>query len=137
MLRYFQRGANESVHSVPVCKEYCDAWFDACKDDYTCFENSLENFEVGMTLTNCSAPYTCRTYRDVYGNGKRLCNIIWGTDFVYSTDTDNCTVMAFDGSMPNPNFKLTFPRSGSLILGSTLMYALAQLIFLLITSDVI
>ena len=140
MLRYFQPGADKSIHDVPLCMEYCDAWFDVCKSDYTCFDNWLENFDAGTRLTNCSAPYTCRTFLDVYGNGKGLCNTIWGTDFFYSTETDSCTLMTFNSSMPNPNFKLTFPRSGGLsklMLDSTLMYASAVLIFLLITSDII
>ena len=138
MLRYFQPEADIIIMNVPVCMEYCDAWFDACKDDYTCFENWLEEYESALTLTNCSAPYTCRTFREVYRNGKGLCDTIWGTDYVYSTDPDNCTVMTFNNSMPNPNFKLTFPRSGGLselTLGSILTYTSAPLIFLLIAVD--
>ena len=138
MLRYFQSGSDD-VRNVPICMDYCDAWFDACKDDLTCFENWLEEYEASSTLTNCSAPYTCRTFREVYRDGKGLCDRLWGTSYAYSTDADNCTVMAFDNSMPNPNFKLTFPRSGGLsklMLGSALIYALALLIFLLIAADI-
>ena len=138
-MRYFQSGPDENIRNVPICMDYCDAWFDACKDDRTCFENWLEEYEDAFSLTNCSAPYTCHTFREVYRDGKGLCDRIWGSAFAYSTDADNCTVMAFDNSMPNPNFKLTFPRSGGLsklMLGSALIYALALLIFLLIAADI-
>ena len=139
MLRYFQTEADGNVHNVPICMDYCDAWFDACKDDLTCFENWLEEYDSATTLTICSAPYTCRTFREVYRNGKGLCDTIWGTLYAYSTDVDNCTVMAFDSSMPNPNFKLTFPRSSGLsklMLGSILMHTSALLFFLLNAADV-
>ena len=49
---------------------------------------------------------------------------IWGNSIFYSTNSDNCTVMAFDNNMANPNFKLTFPQSGSMSvvkLGSTMI----------------
>ena len=34
---------------------------------------------------------------------------MWGNAFFYSEDETNCTVMAFDGSGPNPNYQLRFP----------------------------
>ena len=134
MLRYFQPGSGENIRDVPVCKDYCDAWFDACQDDLTCFENWLENFDFFSTNTACSAPHKCHPFRDVYENGKGICDRLWGIAFTYSTDADNCTVMAFNNSTPNPNFKLTFPRSGGLtklVLDSFLIYVSALLIFLL------
>ena len=137
MLKYFQPATEKNIRNMPVCKDYCDAWFEACKDDRTCFDNWLENYEAGSTLINCSTPYTCRTFHEVFGDGKGLCNGLWGDAYTYSTDKDNCTVMTFNSSMPNPNFKLTFPRSGGFMLGSALIYyASALLTFLLITADI-
>ena len=31
-----------AIVDVPVCASYCDAWFDACKDDRTCVYNGYE-----------------------------------------------------------------------------------------------
>ena len=84
--------------SVPVCADYCDAWFEACKDDLTCVENYVEmgfhNLSIDYT-SSCPQNSTCRTYRVVYRDGRGLCNKIWGSEYAYSTDRDNCTVMAF------------------------------------------
>ena len=93
-----------------------DNWFEACKDDRTCLEHWEEDFVYNKYFTNScpNDPRTsCRTFEDVYGNGEDLCNKLYGNGIFYSTDSNNCTVMAFDNSLPNPNFKLTFPRSGT------------------------
>ena len=52
MLGYFQIEDTGYIKDVPVCAEYCDAWFQACKDDLTCVENWLEDFhfEVDVLL---------------------------------------------------------------------------------------
>jgi folate receptor len=138
MLRYFQIGADGNIQNVPICAEYCDAWFDACQDDFTCFENWLEEYDPSLGITTCPASFTCRTFRDVYRDGRGLCDTIWGTVYAYSADADNCTVMAFNNTLPNPNYDLTFPRSGNLSklnLGPTWIMS-ALLIFLLITADI-
>ena len=112
MLGHFQIGMTGYIQNVPVCADYCDAWFDACKDDLTCVEDWLADFDYAIDGNNsCPANSTCVTFREMYGNGEGLCNRMWGTAFHYSTDTDNCTVMAFNNSMPNPNYRLTFPRA--------------------------
>ena len=115
MLGYFQvrSGAAFIIMNVPVCADYCDAWFEACKDDLTCVENLFDVFMFD-DINFCPQNSTCRTFREVYRDGRGLCNKIWGHEYVYSTDSDNCTVMAFNNSMANPNFKLTFPRSGGM-----------------------
>lgn len=137
MLRYFQTPNGGNIQNVPICAEYCDAWFDACQDDYTCFENWLEEYDPSLGITTCPASHTCRTFHEVYGDGRGLCDTIWGTAYAYSTDADNCTVMAFDSTMPNPNYNLTFPRSGSLKLGPRLIHNMSVLLMvLLISADI-
>lgn len=144
MLTYFQIGADGNIQNVPICAEYCDAWFDACQDDFTCFENWLEEYDPSLGITACPDPFECRTFRDVYRNGRGLCDTIWGTAYSYSADADNCTVMAFNNTLPNPNYDLTFPRSTSgclskMNLGPTLIYTIVVtvlLMFLLITADI-
>ena len=123
-----------AIQGVPVCADYCDAWFEACKDDQTCVEHWLEDFVFDEGFTNrCpnNPDTSCRTFREEYGDGEGLCNQIWGNSIFYSTNSDNCTVMAFDNSMANPNFKLTFPQSGSMsvvMLGSTMIPLLMFLV---------
>ena len=115
MLVYFQIGTTGYIKNVPVCADYCNAWFEACKDDLTCVENWLEDFDFAENGNNsCPANSSCVTFSEMYGSGQGICNKMWGVAFYYSTDTDNCTVMAFNNTMTNPNYRLTFPgTSGS------------------------
>ena len=78
----------------------------------------------------------------MYGSGEGLCNKMWGEAFYYSSDTDNCTVMAFNSSMVNPNIRLTFPKilpgvSGNGSIQSTVMYGSVLIIMLLIVAELI
>ena len=114
MLGYFQISTTGYIQNVPVCASYCDAWFEACKNDLTCVEDWLADFDYALDGVNsCPANSTCLTFEQMYGNAEGLCNRMWGEAFVYSTDTDNCTVMAFDNTMPNPNYRLSFPSTGT------------------------
>ena len=118
-----------------MCSDYCDTWFDACKDDLTCVEDWVANFNFTEGVNECPAEHTCRTFAEVYGNAEGLCNRMWGPTYFYSTDKNNCTVMTFNSSMPNPNFQLTFPKSGgvrcsSSVVNSALVYGSMLLLFL-------
>ena len=142
MLTYFQTATDGNIQNVPICAEYCDAWFDACQDDLTCFENWLEEYDPSLGIANCPAPFKCHTFHEVYRDGRGLCDTIWGTVYAYSTDADNCTVMAFNNTMPNPNYNLTFPKSASLLVklqGPTLVYNIIMsslLVFLLVSAKI-
>ena len=113
MLWYFRIPSTSGyISSAPVCASYCDRWFDACKDDLTCVEDWLADFDYTLDGANaCPANSSCVTFREMYGNGEGLCNRMWGSAFFYSQDEDNCTVMAFNGT--NPNYRLSFPGSSA------------------------
>ena len=136
MLGHFQIDMTGYIQNVPVCASYCDDWFEACKDDLTCVEDWLADFDYEVNGNNsCPANSTCITFRERYGDGKGLCNKMWGKAFHYSNDTNNCTVMKFDSNMPNPNYRLTFPRvprSGSV--SSVMLSSLIVLLVLLVIS---
>ena len=140
ILGHFQVGMSAAIGNVPVCADYCNKWFDACRDDMTCVNHWLEDFAFDAGFQNqCPRDPTtsCRTFQVEYSDGRGLCNQIWGNSIFYSEDSDNCTVMAFDSSMPNPNFKLTFPRSGSLSvvkLSSTMIHGVALLMLLVMAA---
>jgi folate receptor len=34
----------ERFYNIPLCKSDCDAWFDDCRDDYTCRDNWNKGF---------------------------------------------------------------------------------------------
>ena len=115
MLGYFEIGENTGyIEHVPVCASYCERWFSACRNDRTCVQDWLADFDYAEDgINSCPANSTCTTFEERYGDARGLCNRMWGRAFFYSEDEDNCTVMAFDGTGPNPNFQLSFPGSGS------------------------
>lgn len=124
------------IQGVPVCSNYCDSWFEACKNDSTCFDNFEEAYINASGMPNNCRSSQCRTFREIFVNSKGLCDRLWGPVYKYSTDLNNCTVMEFDSGMPNPNTKLTFPSSGSLstlVLGSDVIQVSAKLLYLLLT----
>ena len=110
MLWYFRIPSSPGyISNVPVCASYCNRWFEACRDDFTCVEDWLADFDYAVDGANsCPANASCVTFEETYGNGEGLCNRMWGSAFVYSTDEDNCTVMAFDNTDGNPNYELSF-----------------------------
>ena len=75
---YFQDPAYTGLGyllNVPVCQLYCDNWFDACRDDYTCVSN-WNNFNVSTNangIETYTCPYgtdhSCQTYGQIYQNG--------------------------------------------------------------------
>lgn len=143
MLWYFRIPSTSGyIKGAPVCASYCNRWFDACKDDYTCVENWLEDFDYALDGANsCPANSSCMTFRDMYGNGEGLCNRMWGEAFVYSEDESNCTVMVFNSSSSNPNYRLSFPsgdssacaiQSSIMILGLMLMLFISIVFWLFV-----
>jgi folate receptor len=112
------------LQNVPICDYYCDAWFEACKDDYTCqgdwspsaWENP-KGHENGLAYY-CNAT-ECQTYSSMYGDSKGLCEKIWGNTFQYSSDHDTCYLMWWNGTKnPNARFFGTnddFESSGTAI----------------------
>ena len=110
MLGHFESPLGSGyISGVPVCASYCDSWFEACKDDLTCVEDWLADFDFAANGNNsCPTNSTCTTFKERYGNAQGLCNKMWGSAFRYSTDTSNCTVMKFDSTGSNPNFILSF-----------------------------
>lgn len=133
MLGYFQIATTGFIRGVPVCADYCDAWFEACKNDTTCVEDWLADFHFEEDRTNrCPVNSTCITFQQMYGDGRGLCNRMWGEAFVYETNQSNCTVMRFNSTQPNPNNLLTFP-SGTL----GLQWTGALLLFLVIMATLL
>ncbi len=135
MLWYFRIPSTAGyISGVPVCASYCDRWFDACKTDLTCVEDWLADFDYALDGANsCPDNSSCVTFEERYGNGEGLCNRMWGSAFVYSTDEDNCTVMAFDNTNGNPNYQLSFStdNAGS---GNVVQFSMLLLLIVIIIS---
>lgn len=53
-----------ALANLPVCRDYCDDWFQACQNDITCVENWVTDWVVKENGSNyCPENATCRSYR--------------------------------------------------------------------------
>ena len=40
------------LDSIPICADFCDAWFEACRNEFTCAENWLDfSYPDGFNFT--------------------------------------------------------------------------------------
>ncbi|KAL9985161.1 hypothetical protein ACROYT_G007531 [Oculina patagonica] len=93
-----------ALQGVPICADYCDNWFDACKDDFTCAEDWINDFNYTSSVYSCPKASKCRNFSEIYTDGKGLCEKMWGNSFIYEK-SDNCMVMWFNGTNPNGDVK--------------------------------
>ncbi|XP_031564630.1 folate receptor gamma-like [Actinia tenebrosa] len=112
------------IREVPICRSFCHDWFEACKYDKTCVADWGEfNYTSGSYI--CPLNSKCQTFAEVYGDGKGLCNKMWGSSFKQE-ESSNCMVMRFDGP-GNPNDKVTKPvQLGSTLIPSVVITLLAS-----------
>lgn len=99
-----------ALSRAPICANFCDAWFNACKDDLTCARNWITGFNMTSGSNKCMQP--CRNFSEFFRNGKDLCESMWGSSFEYK-QTD-CLQLNF--TAPNPNDELVeklFGENGS------------------------
>ena len=59
------RSGKGTVDRVPVCADYCNSWFDACKDDLTCAKDWLADFNSTGGQTVCKTDSPCKTFEQV------------------------------------------------------------------------
>ena len=97
---------NSTFFDLPICSSSCDKWFDACKDVSVCAQNWITDYkEDNITGRFYCVNKTCRTIAQRYQNGKGMCETIWGDEFRYVADSDNCLLIDFTGDNPNANVK--------------------------------
>eukprot|EP01083_Nonionella_stella_P255488 876854_1 len=88
---YFAGEYPSSLNRVPICSQYCDHWYEACKADLTCVENWIFEFIRDKDNNNvCPSESVCDTFENTYGNGQQLCNVLWGNTFNYTAENDLC-----------------------------------------------
>jgi len=98
-----------TFYGVPICASYCDSWFEACQAELTCTVEWI----VGMTAVNnsdgtitgytCPPQSQCANISSAYNNGRGLCDMMFGSYYHYTEDTNNCVSWDFTGSNPNQN----------------------------------
>ncbi|XP_020639011.3 riboflavin-binding protein isoform X1 [Pogona vitticeps] len=81
-----------AIESVPLCQHFCDDWFEACKDDLTCVNNWLTDWQIDEKGEN-HCKNECIPYRKMYANGTDICKRMWGHSFNVSDSTCLCLQM--------------------------------------------
>lgn len=82
--------------NVPLCSSVCNAWYSACKSEYTCAENWYTDFNVdAQGLNVCKEGSTCDTYENVFRNASNFCEMIWDNSFKVVPDDQPCMMFAF------------------------------------------
>lgn len=94
---------NERFFEVPLCASDCNSWFEACKDDYTCTDNWVRNFEWKNGKNVCPPNSECRTFQEIFVDAKNFCETVWDGSWKYTDDDQYCMRMWFDGTRGNPN----------------------------------
>lgn len=100
---YEDRSTGYYFTKVPICSDWADRWFDACKDDFTCVDDfygsDWDYNEEGFNI--CKPTATCTKYKDRFQTPKRMLESIWGVSFTYSTDKTKCYSPWFVGTDAN------------------------------------
>ncbi|XP_060089289.1 riboflavin-binding protein-like [Heteronotia binoei] len=78
-----------ALEFVPICQKFCDGWFEACKNDFTCVGNWLTGWEIDEKGEN-HCKHECISYSQMYSNGTDLCESMWGNSLKVSKSTCRC-----------------------------------------------
>ena len=87
---YFAGAYPSSLDRVPICGQYCDHWFDACKDDLSCVTNWVFDWEYADGQNKCPSNSTCTKFSDRYADSTELCNVLWGNTYNYTQENELC-----------------------------------------------
>lgn len=129
----------ERFQNVPMCSKDCDAWFDDCKDDYTCSDN-WGNYKT-WNWTSGMCKMECKTFKEYFGGPKNFCNKIFNYSWKYTegkAGEDCMTIWPNGTTNVNENVArkhardlLTTKSSGSkMAAGILAMLSLAGLVYL-------
>uniref|UniRef100_A0A8C0QLB6 Folate receptor-like domain-containing protein n=1 Tax=Chelonoidis abingdonii TaxID=106734 RepID=A0A8C0QLB6_CHEAB len=96
----------ERILNVPLCKEDCGLWWEACKDAVTCKENWHKGWNWTSGTNQCPHSSTCQLFKYVFPRPADLCEKIWSNSYKYTTEhwgSGRCIQMWFDPANGNPN----------------------------------
>lgn len=122
----------ERFVDVPLCRQECDAWWDACKDDYTCIENWARGFDWSTGFPKCPEGTSCKPMRQVYTNASHFCETVWDHSWkvVNNDDPNGCMVMWWNEGEANPNRNIAYRRAQQIVSSSSRISVFCYLYFL-------
>ncbi|XP_015666784.1 riboflavin-binding protein-like [Protobothrops mucrosquamatus] len=81
-----------AISSVPICKKFCDDWYEACESDQTCVSNWLTDWEIDEKGEN-HCKNECIPISEMYANGTDMCEKMWGDSLKVSHSSCLCLNM--------------------------------------------
>ncbi|XP_054835837.1 riboflavin-binding protein-like isoform X2 [Eublepharis macularius] len=78
-----------AIESVPICQKFCDGWYEACKNDFTCVNNWLTDWEIDEKGEN-RCRNKCIPFNQMYNNGTDMCENMWGNSLKANNSTCDC-----------------------------------------------
>ena len=55
-----------SLNHLPICSDYCDAWYEACAPDMTCAANWITDWNYTNGNNYCKPGAQCSSFDQVY-----------------------------------------------------------------------
>ena len=146
---------DSALANLPLCHDFCDSWFEACADDMTCAVNWITDWIYIEGENYCKDDAECLSYRylhvcyslhslfsglfiflltfrDVYGDGRGICSMLWGQSFIYSQYSSDdpecqCLVPRWPVGSANPNIAALKNMNVSLLTGSAAIHVASVL----------
>lgn len=63
----------ERFYNVPLCKNDCSNWYEACKNDFTCNDNWIRGWNWTSLGNTCPINLKCQKFSDVFHNSTNFC----------------------------------------------------------------
>lgn len=112
-----QKIRKERFVGVPLCQTECDAWWDDCKDDFTCIENWGRGFDWSSGTAKCPLGSTCKPFSEIYKNSSDFCEKVWdhSWEVVPDSNPDGCFLMWWSDDSENPNTQVALRKATQIV----------------------
>ncbi|KAL2096276.1 hypothetical protein ACEWY4_008424 [Coilia grayii] len=103
-----QTWRKERILNVPLCQEDCESWYADCRHDFTCKQDWHSGWDWSSGTNRCPKGSKCRTFEEVFGSAKTMCEAIWSNSYSYTAlkkDSGRCMQLWFEGP-DNPNLEV-------------------------------
>ncbi|KAK7807147.1 hypothetical protein U0070_018138 [Myodes glareolus] len=101
-----QSWRKERFLDVPLCKEDCQEWWEACRNSFTCKTDWHKGWDWTSGINKCPGTAACRTFQHYFPTPASLCEGLWSHSYKvsnYSRGSGHCIQMWFDPAQGNPN----------------------------------
>ncbi|XP_073517278.1 folate receptor alpha-like isoform X2 [Phyllobates terribilis] len=104
-----QSWRRQRIVDVPLCKEDSEAWYNDCKDDYTCMENWHKGWNWTDGVNKCPAGTSCRKIGVVFPSVKDFCEKLWSNSYKFTEHlrgSGRCMQLFFLNTSATANVKV-------------------------------